>query len=67
MVKITEPVFEIYKDYSELQKNHEIIIKEIEKEEEKFEQTLEKGLNKFTRMTEKKKNLSGKDAFLLYQ
>ena len=64
--KIAEPVFEIYKDYPELKKNREKILKELEKEEKKFSQTLERGLNKFKKFSSKNK-LSGKDAFLLYQ
>ena len=65
--KIAEPVFEIYNDYPELQKNKQEIQKEIKEEEQKFEQTLEKGLMKLNSITKEKKSLSGKDAFLLYQ
>ncbi|MGD9276037.1 MAG: alanine--tRNA ligase [Candidatus Pacearchaeota archaeon] len=65
--KIAEPVFEIYNDYPELEKNKEKILNELEKEEEKFLTTLEKGLNKFNKFTKDKKELSGKEIFLLYQ
>ena len=62
--EIAEVVIEMYKDvYSELEKNKQFIIDELTKEEEKFELTLEKGLKEF----EKLKNVSGKDAFDLYQ
>ena len=42
--KVAEPVFKIYDDYSELQKNKNKILQELEKEEERFNLTLEKGL-----------------------
>ena len=67
LTKIAEPVFEIYNDYPELNKNKNKILKELEKEEEKFNLTLEKGLNLFDRITRDKKEISGKDAFLLFQ
>lgn len=65
--QIAEPVFSIYDDYSELEKNKKKILDELKKEEEKFLKTLEKGLNRFKKVTSKKKALSGKDSFLLYQ
>ncbi|RLG15022.1 alanine--tRNA ligase [Candidatus Pacearchaeota archaeon] len=67
IVKIAEPVFEIYDDYPHLQKNKKQILQELEKEEQKFLKTLEKGLNRFKKLVSKKKELSGKDSFLLYQ
>jgi len=65
--KIAEPVFQIYDDYLSLQKNKKIIFNELEKEENKFLETLEKGELVFEKLTKNKKQLSGKDAFLLYQ
>lgn len=65
--KIAQPIFEIYGDYEHLQKKKKTILQELEKEEQKFKTTLEKGLNKFTKFTKDKKQLSGKQAFLLYQ
>ncbi|MBA7679628.1 hypothetical protein ES703_87927 [subsurface metagenome] len=65
--QIAGPVFSIYNDYLELKKNKKKILKELEKEEEKFNKTLEKGLNKFKKLILKKRKLSGKDSFLLYQ
>ncbi len=62
--KIAEPVFEIYK---ERELNKKLVLEELEKEEIKFQKTIEKGLNKFHKFTKDKKELSGKDAFLLYQ
>jgi len=65
-------VFEIYDDYDILKKNKEKIINEIEKEEVKFLETLEKGIRELEKIIkENKKNkikeISGKQAFLLYQ
>mgnify|MGYP001564307444 FL=1 len=64
---IAEPVFEIYNSYLELRNNKIKILEELKKEEQKFNQTLEKGLNEFNKLTKDKKELNGKDAFLLYQ
>ena len=64
--KIAIPIFNIYEDYTHLQKKKQFILNELEKEEKKFEQTLEKGINQFKKFASNKK-LSGKEAFLLYQ
>jgi len=55
------------KEWPELKENKEFVLSELEKEEEKFSQTLMKGLKIFSQITEKNKNLNGKDAFLLFQ
>ena len=52
--------------YLELEQNKEQIYSELQKEEEKFEKTLEKGLKEFEELVTKE-NLSGTDAFLLFQ
>ncbi|MDP2924865.1 MAG: alanine--tRNA ligase, partial [Nanoarchaeota archaeon] len=65
--QVAEPVFDIYDDYKILKDNKEKILKELEKEETRFLETLEKGINIFNRLIQNKKQLSGKDAFLLYQ
>src|SRR3989338_3548717 len=52
--------------YPELAKNKATIYAELQKEEEKFEQTLDRGLREFEKMAAQV-NLSGKDAFLLFQ
>ena len=52
--------------YPELAKNKATIYAELQKEEEKFEQTLDRGLREFEKMAAQG-NLSGKDAFLLFQ
>lgn len=65
--KLAEIVVDTHKeDYDELEKNKNFILKEMKKEDEKFRQTLEKGLHKFEKMSNNKE-ISGKDAFLLFQ
>ena len=61
---IAERVFKIYPEYKLKEK---LILEELKKEEEKFEKTLEKGLNKFHKFTKNKKELAGKESFMLYQ
>ena len=65
--KIAKPIFKIYNDYKHLEKNKKQILKELKQEEDKFEKTLEKGLKIFEKITKNKKEISCKDAFLLYQ
>ena len=66
--EIAEPVFEIYeKDYSELKNNKNKILEAIETEEKRFLETIEKGMKIFENLVRNKKDLSGKEAFLLYQ
>ncbi|MEM2956262.1 MAG: alanine--tRNA ligase [Candidatus Pacearchaeota archaeon] len=65
--EIAKEVIKIYApDYPELNRNKNFIFVEIEKEENKFRETLEKGLKKFEEIT-KDGEISGKEAFLLYQ
>jgi len=64
--KVAEEVFEIYSDY-EILKDKKGIIEELKKEEEKFLKTLEEGIKYFNKIVEGKEEISGKDAFLLYQ
>lgn len=65
--KVAEPVFKIYDDYKHLQKNKTKILEELEKEENRFNQTIEQGIKIFYKLSKDKKQLSGKNAFLLYQ
>ncbi len=70
--KIAEPVFEIYNDYEILKNNKNRILNELEKEEKRFDETLEQGLREFEKIIKENKNknikeISGKQAFLLYQ
>ena len=62
--KIADPIFEIYDNYKFDKKRS---LEELEKEENKFNLTLEKGLNKFKKFTKNKKEISGKESFLLFQ
>ena len=65
--EIAGPIFKIYNDYEDLQKNKKQILQELETEENKFRETLDKGLKIFEKMIKNKKELNCKDAFLLYQ
>jgi alanyl-tRNA synthetase len=67
IVEISEPIFKIYDDYDILTKNKSKIIEELEKEEKRFNETLEKGMKIFDKLVKDKKQMSGKEAFLLYQ
>ena len=81
IIKIASPVFKIYSDYKKLEQNKEFILNELEKEENKFLKTLESGEKALInlikdikpsafgipRKDKKTKEISGKDAFLLYQ
>lgn len=66
LVHVAQPVFGVYSDYQELQRNHKFIMQELEKEENKFRETLEKGLKKFNEII-KDNIISGREAFLLFQ
>ena len=67
LAKIADPVFGIYDDYPELEKNRRHILQELEKEEKKFLKKLEQGIKVFEKMIKGKKEISGKEVFLLYQ
>lgn len=66
--KIAKPVFTIYDtSYPELKENKDAILEILNKEEKEFNKTLEKGLIIFNHKVRDKEDISGKDAFLLYQ
>jgi alanyl-tRNA synthetase len=65
--KVCMKVFDIYPDYENLKYKKQEILDEIEKEETRFNLTLEKGLKEFEKMTSNAKEITCKDAFLLYQ
>jgi alanyl-tRNA synthetase len=66
--ELSQIVMEIYcEDYPYLMSNEEFIVTELKKEYRKFKHTLERGLNRFNRIVRRKKEIDGKDAFLLYQ
>jgi len=64
---LIDEVLEIYKNYNYLEKKRTTIYNTIKNEEEKFEQTIERGTNLLNKLTKKKKKISGKDSFLLFQ
>jgi alanyl-tRNA synthetase len=66
IAQIAQPVFKIYNDY-DIFKNQKKILEELKKEEEKFLKTLEEGIKYFEKVSKNKNQISGKDAFLLYQ
>lgn len=65
--KLVDPIVAIYPDYEELKKNRNTIITELEKEENRFRSTLEQGLREFEKLSQGKKSIDCKEAFLLYQ
>jgi len=65
--EVAIPVFEIYEDYPSLKNNKTKILEELDKEEEKFMKTLESGERLFEKISKGKKEISGKDSFLLFQ
>jgi len=66
--EISKIYIEQYKEfYPELSRNKERILEELMKEEVKFKETLENGLKEFNKITESKSEISGKEAFDLYQ
>lgn len=66
--EIAKIYIEQYKEfYPELERNSNKILEELKKEELKFKETLENGLKEFNKITENKLEISGKEAFDLYQ
>ena len=67
-VKVASAVLPIYPEYEELKRNKKFIFEELEAEERRFTETLEKGMKKFNALlAERKKVISGAEAFLLFQ
>lgn len=66
--EIAEIVVSIYgKWWPELEQNKERIYKELETEEARFSKALTQGVKEFNRIADKNNEITGKDAFLLYQ
>lgn len=65
--KLSKSVIQIYPDYPELKKNSKFIESQLNEEESKFNATLENGLIKFNNLALNAKEISGKEAFLLFQ
>ncbi len=64
--EIAKPIFKIYDDY-EILNQKKMILDTLLKEEDAFNKTLIKGMSILRKISEDKKTLSGKNAFLLYQ
>ncbi len=67
VTEIAKPVFVIYDDYKELERNKYHILETLKQEEEKFGSTLGTGMKQFNKLSYGAKKLSGEDSFLLYQ
>jgi alanyl-tRNA synthetase len=68
MSELSRIVIETYsEDYPHLKPSEDFIVTELKKEYSRFEHTLERGLNRFNRIVREKKEIDGRDAFLLYQ
>jgi len=66
--EIAKSIIPIYPDYPELIKNEKFILEQLAEEEKRFNETLDKGIKKFEEITKNNtKEISGKDAFLLFQ
>lgn len=64
--EIAKIVADDYKNiYPEITDNLDFVINNLDTEEEKFSKTLEQGLREFNKISDK--DISGRDAFLLYQ
>lgn len=67
LFKIVPRVVEMYQaDYPDLTHRREEITLVVKSEEERFLATLERGLAQFQEIYKKKRSISGKDAFVLY-
>ncbi|MCX8159088.1 MAG: alanine--tRNA ligase [Candidatus Pacearchaeota archaeon] len=67
-IELAKTIISLYEDYPELKKNEQFIIEQLKEEESRFNETLEKGMKKFNEIIKNNKNeISGKDAFLLFQ
>jgi alanyl-tRNA synthetase len=65
---LADLVIELYcEDYPRLRTNRGVVATELHKEEARFSRTLEKGLRRFEQLAAATRQLSGKDAFLLFQ
>jgi alanyl-tRNA synthetase len=65
--KLSKSILPIYPDYPELKKHNRFIETQLNEEEKRFSETLEKGMKEFERISGKAKEISGKEAFLLFQ
>ena len=65
--RIAKLILDKYKKYyHELEENETIVLEVLKNEKEKFNRTLEKGLREFEKVTKTHENISGENAFHLY-
>lgn len=68
LIPLAQKVIELYKEvYPEVKSKETDILTVIQNEEEKFAKTLEQGLKEFDKLISKNKDISGEEAFNLYQ
>lgn len=68
LIPLAQKVIELYKEvYPEVKSKETDILTIIQNEEEKFAKTLEQGLKEFDKLISKNKDISGEEAFNLYQ
>jgi len=65
--KVAEPIFKIYDDYKNLQKNKKNILQELGGEEERFNITFEKGVKKAIKKYKESSLVSSKEIFEMFQ
>jgi alanyl-tRNA synthetase len=66
--KLAVKVIEIYEqDYQELKRNRNFILTELDEEENRFRKVIEDGFKEFDKIVKGERDISGKNAFLLYQ
>jgi len=67
-VEIAKVIIEVHKkDYPILNEKRDFIFNELKAEEDKFQVTLDKGLREFNKMVDKDNQITGVEAFLLFQ
>ncbi len=65
--RIAKLILDKYKKYyHELEENESVVLEVLKTEKEKFNRTLEKGLREFEKVTKNHENISGEEAFHLY-
>ena len=68
LIPLAQKIIDLYKGvYPEVKSKETDILTVIQNEEEKFAKTLEQGLKEFDKLISKNKDISGEEAFNLYQ
>jgi alanyl-tRNA synthetase len=66
--EVAEEVIKIFADvYPEVEKNKDFVLREMDNEESKFRKTLESGIKQFEQVTGSRLQVTGKEAFDLFQ